>query len=515
MQKYSTIISCLKMLAQGDSTRSIRSALHIGSSTLQTIKTRFDKMDDLSIHDLEEMSPDKVIKMFYPGTKQRDSSKPLPDFGQVYEQLHKERSKQNLFYCWKEYKEQYPNGYEYTQYCTHFKEWLRKSGLDTDVRMAVERKPGEIVFIDWIGDTLSCLYDPDTGELKKAHFFITTVGVSSYTYVEAFTDEKLDHFLEGVVHALQFYGALPHLLKPDNLKTAVTRHTRDELLLNSAFRDLEHFYDVIVVPPPSRKPRGKASVEEGVSWMETHLLEKLKGRRFYSIFDLNAEIRVILDKLNDEIRQNEKKSRKELFDTYDKPHMRPLPGDIFRTCQYIIQTVPNNYHVKYDNHYYSVPYKLIGQQVILKISGFSVQICDSSNHLICTHKRLYNAFPRYATVKEHMPLKHQYYQEINTHNGDYYRRWAKVFGKPMYDFIDRLLRKYEFEEQAYNSCNGILHMAKDQPKSIVCKAAQECLDLQTITYSYFKRCLNELTKNKGNTQTMPRHQNIRGKENYK
>lgn len=438
MQTNSTIIYCLKMLEHGDSTRTIRNAFHIGSSTLQTIKSRFDKLEDMSIHDLEEMSPDMVTQMFYQGKKHRDPSKPLPDFSKVYDQLQKKSPGKSFFIAGRSIIKNILTGMS-----TPNTPCILKSGSSNmDLTLISEWRSKEnreaILFINWIGDTLDCLYNPATGELKKAHFFITTIGVSSYIYVEAFPDEKLNHFLEGVSNALQFYGALPRILKPDNLKIAVTRHTKDELLLNSAFRDLEHFYDVIVVLPPSRKPRGKASVEEGVSWMETHLLGRLKGRRFNTIFELNVAIRVILDELNDRLRQNEKKSRKELFKAFDKPHMRPLTGDIFKTCQYAVQTVPNNYHVQYENHYYSVPYRWIGQQVILKISGFSVQICDSSNHLICEYKHLYNAFPKYSTVKEHMPKNHQYYQEVNTHDGDDYRRWAKVFGKQMYKFIDRI-----------------------------------------------------------------------------
>ena len=63
---------------------------------------------------------------------------------------------------------------------------------------------------------------------------------------------------------------------PDNLKTAVTKHTKDDLVLQSTFSDLEDFYDTIVLPPPARKPKGKPTVENHVRYLETHLIEKLK-----------------------------------------------------------------------------------------------------------------------------------------------------------------------------------------------------------------------------------------------
>ena len=97
-------------------------------------------------------------------------------------------------------------------------------------------------------------------------------------FVEALQDEKLQSYITGTTHALEFYGGIPKHLVPDNLKAAITKHTREELILQSAFSNLEDFYDTIVLPPPARKPKGKATVENHVRYLETHLLEKLKEK---------------------------------------------------------------------------------------------------------------------------------------------------------------------------------------------------------------------------------------------
>ncbi len=142
--------------------------------------------------------------------------------------------------------------------------------------MVVERCPGEKLYIDWVGDHPALLLDPDSGELKDVHVFVTTLGLSSLIYAEIFLNEKLPSFVAGTVHALQYYGGIPKYLVPDNLKVAVKKHSRDELVLQTAYSDLEDFYDVIVLPPPPRKPKGKATVENSVRYLETHLLEKLR-----------------------------------------------------------------------------------------------------------------------------------------------------------------------------------------------------------------------------------------------
>ena len=106
----------------------------------------------------------------------------------------------------------------------------------------------------------------------RVHIFATTLGVSSMIYAEAFPNEKLPCFIEGCVHAVSFYGAVAKHFVPDNLKTAVTKHTKDDLVLQSTFSDLEDFYDTIVLPPPARKPKGKPTVENHVRYLETHLI---------------------------------------------------------------------------------------------------------------------------------------------------------------------------------------------------------------------------------------------------
>ena len=78
---------------------------------------------------------------------------------------------------------------------------------------------------------------------------------------------------------------------PDNLRTAVTKRTKDELILQSTFADLEDFYENIVLQPPARKPKGKPTVENLERYLEIHQVEKLKEKIYVSLEDLNAEIK--------------------------------------------------------------------------------------------------------------------------------------------------------------------------------------------------------------------------------
>ena len=517
MQNYTTIIGVLEMRENNFSYRDCRARYDIGQGTVKLIIDRFQQLG-LPLSDLKTMEPEKVEQSFYPPENIRRKDVPLPDYQRVYDRLFQKGSKQNLFYIWVEYKKEHTDGYQYTQFVHYFHEFIKKNYGSSKLSMAVERMPGEKVYIDWIGDKPYLLGDTQTGEAKAVHVFVTTVGVSNCIYAEVFEDEKIDSFIAGTVHALEYYQAVPKYLVPDNCKTAVTKHTKDELVINAAYQDLESFYDVVVLPPPARKPKGKPTVEKYVQYLETWLLEELKKNIYPSLETINRVVREIIETINAEVPKGWQFSRMETFKRYDQPQMKTLSDGSFTLCDYkCFAHIPNNYHLLYDGHYYSVLYTYYNSPAILKASPSEIRICDKNNRLICSHKRSYNPFPKYITDDTHMPPNHQYYHEINNRNGDYFRKRAFVFGPYMEKLIDAVLHSSRHEEQAYNSCNGILHCCDGISKGLCEEAAKTCVEFHTCQYSYFKRVLTDmLNKNSSpGSEKLPEHKNIRGKDFYK
>lgn len=517
MQDYNTIIGVIQLRQNQCSFSVIEARYHIGSGTVQRILNRF-AASGMTLDELRKMEPSAVEEMFYPPQNLQRKDIPLPDFQHYYDRIHEKGSKVNISYCWIEYRKEHPDGYGQSQFYEYFNRFVEKNYGPRNTKMAVERVPGEKMYIDWVGDKPELLTDPDTGEIRKVHIFATTLGVSSLIYAEAFMNEKLPQFIEGTVHAVQFYGGISKYFVPDNLKTAVTKHTRDELVLQAAFSDLEDFYDTIVLPPPPYKPRGKATVENHVKYLETHLVAKLRDKIYTSLDELNAEIRKIVAALNARWFQKRPFSRQDAFEKYDKPCMKPLPGGAFTVCEYkAVNRTPDNYHIEYDGHYYSVVYTHCGKPAILKATPSEIRICDQYNRLICKHKRSYEDFPLYITEDSHMRPEHLYYKEVNAKDGAYYRRWASVFGPSMSEFIDRMLKAPKHEEQAYNSCAGILHSAKELPHGIVEEAARQCIQMGSCRYRTFKQVLARIRAEGTHhpSGTLPQHENIRGKGFYK
>ena len=521
MQDYKTIMGVIQMRLLDCSYDTVQRRYNIGSGTVTLIMNRFQN-SGVSFDQLRCLEPVQVQELIYPPSNLQRKDIPEPDFQHYYDRIHAKDSKVNVSYCWLEYKKQNPDGYSSSQFYERYNQFVKKTYGAQDAKMAVERIPGERMYIDWVGDQPGLLTDPVTGDLLKVHIFTTTLGLGSLIYAEIFMDEKMPQFVEGTANAVKFYGGVAKYFVPDNLRAAIKKHTKDELILQSAFSDLEDFYGTIVLPPPPYKPRGKATVEAHVRFLETHLIEKLKEKDYTSLEELNAETRKIVAALNSRPVQGSKYTRQEAFEKYDKPCLKPLPGGDYTVCDYkAFLKVPDNYHLEYDGHYYSVLYTYRGQPAMIKATPKEIRICDQYNRLICSHARSYREFPRYITEDAHMKPEHRYYKEVNARDGSYYRRWASVYGPHMSEFIDRLLKSSKHEEQSYNSCNGLLHTVKDLPHGIVEETARTCIEMNNCWYSTFKKVLSNVKKAhqdgspEQGREVLPAHENIRGKDYYR
>lgn len=362
-------------------------------------------------------------------------------------------------YLWREYKDEHPDGLEYTQFCAHYHHWEKDKRIK--VIMVMNRVPGEKMYIDWFGDNLNCVKNKE-GEIIKAYFFISTLGVRNYPFVEAFPNMKSQCFLKGHVDALRYYGGVPKYLVPDNCKTAVISNNNYEFQLNCAYQELEEHYGVIIMPARIYHPRDKSTVENGVGWLETWLLEKLKEQVFDSFEELNIKIMEILSELSDREYQKKSGTRRSLFEQIDKPYLRPLPKDDYSVCEFKLYKVPDNYHISYDSHYYSVPYELCGQQVYVKAKWNSVIILDKNHKVVAEHKRVNSKHKLYSTCEEHMPPAHQYQRSFEGRDGTSYRNWARNVGKYAEIAIDHILLSKKYEQQAYRSCMGVLRLGMEQ-----------------------------------------------------
>jgi transposase len=277
----------------------------------------------------------------------------------------------NRWTLWGEYWAKRPSGYSYSRFCFHLQQYLDQQ----KATMHIEHQPGEHMYIDFTGKKLSVV-DPETGEIREAEVFVSLLGYSQLTYVEAIYTQTLGDFIRATENALRYFGGSPRVVVCDNLKSAVKRASRFEPAINDSFNDFANHYQMVVLPARPYKPKDKALVENAVKIIYNRIFAVLRDRVFYSLSELNAAIRSCLEEHDRLLFQGRDESRRSRYESVEKHTLTPLPINGFELKKYLEVTVQKNCHieVREDRHYYSVPHRYIGKKVRVVYTQSTVTI---------------------------------------------------------------------------------------------------------------------------------------------
>ena len=375
----------------------------------------------------------------------------MPD----YELVHRELAKSGvtLQLLWFEYCDKCRDSGEIPYQLTQFKKYYRDYVVKTKATMHINRKPGEIMEVDWAGQTAK-LIDTDTGEEIDAYVFVAALPYSGYAYVEAFLSQKQDAWIAAHVNAYGFFGGVTRILVPDNLKTGVVKNTKIETVLNKTYQELAEHYGTAIIPARIRAPKDKPTVEGAVGNISTFILAAIRNQRFFSLREMNAVIREKLHAFNHKPFQKKEGSRASVF-AEERTFLLPLPKNAFELASWKIATVQYNYHVSVDGQFYSVPYEYIKRKVDVRLTRNVVEIIFEGIR-VCSHVRLHGRQGQYSTQEAHMPPNHQQYTQWN---GDRFRKWAAKIGENTATIVETILTGYKVEQQGYRACMALLKMA--------------------------------------------------------
>ena len=319
----------------------------------------------------------------------------------------------------------------------------------------------------------------------------------------------------GPLPALEYYGGIPKIITPDNCTTAVKRAKYYEPVINSAYWEFALHYKVAIVPARVRKPRDKSLAEQSVGWLETWLLGKLRNQQFFSFAELNMAIAEYLIELSDRPYKKLEGTRRSVFEQTDKPMLRPLPEQRYEIADVITKKLGDNYHLEYNGFYYSAPYTLLGEQLIIRATDLSVEILKTSDHQrVAVHRRRYKG-NKYVSEPNHMPSNHRAIYERRQFDAARYRQWASDIGESTFNVIDTILTNGPIEEQGYKSCMAILQFSKKFGSYRLEAACRKARKLGACTYTTVKNILKNGTEESAvKAKPTPKHANIRGGSNY-
>ena len=270
----------------------------------------------------DDVTNEMIQELLFPGKYALACPYMQPDFPEIHKELAKKGV--TLTLLWEEYcvKVRAAGGipYMYTQFCEKYRRWARV----TKATMRITHKPGDAVQVDWAGDPLY-ITDSVTGEVEPAYIFVAVLPCSWYTYAEVCSDMKTENWLLCHIHAFNYFGGVPRLLIPDNCRTAVSKNTRYETVLNKSYQEMAEHYNVAVVPARVRKPDDKSAAEGSVRFVSTWITASLRDRKFFNIGEAKQAVAEKLEELNRRPFKKRPGCRLTAFEQEEKEFLKSLP----------------------------------------------------------------------------------------------------------------------------------------------------------------------------------------------
>lgn len=428
-----------------------------------------------------------------------------PDWAMVAREL--KRSGVTLQILWEEYSGTQPDCYSYSRFCQLFREFERR--LTPSMRQ--NHVAGDKAFVDYSGKKVP-IRDPLTGEIRHAEIFVGVLGASNLTYAEASWTQALPDWIGAHVRMFEFWGAVPRLLVPDNLKSGVHKASFYDPELNRSYGMMAEHYRVGVLPARPYRPKDKAKVEVGVRIAQYYILGRLRHRTFFSLAECNAAIAETLLQLNGRIMRHVGLSRQQMFDTIERPAMQNLPEQHYEYAEWKIARVGIDYHVEAAGFFYSVHHSLIRQQVDTRLTERTVEIFRRGER-VAAHVRRYHG-QRHATLPEHMPSAHRRYAEWNPER---FQRRARAFGPNTEALVLAIMHKRAHPEQGFRTCLGVLKLFDKLDAQQVEAFSAYALEIGALNYPSIASIVENRIERKPARDPSSKpilHANIRGPRYY-
>ena len=457
----------LRVIAQGLSQRNTALACGVSRNTVMDIDRRC-RIQQLTWAEAQNMGNEEIKTRLFPNDrKQRDQTFRLPDFSHIHAELAKPHV--TLMFLWEEYCQASQKAgdrhYQYTQFRKYYADYAIKD----KVTIRIEHKPGELMEVDWAGTKLQ-YQDPGTGLFVKASLFVAVLPSSQIIYAEVFEDETLSSWIDAHNHAFRYFGGIPRAITPDNLKTGVTGSDWFSPVIQRTYQEMATYYGTVILPARPLRPKDKPSVENSVKIASGRIIAALRNRQFLSFEELHEACLGELEKLNKREMKGKDRNRWDLFRSEEKDHLLPLCTTPYELAGWSPAKVQVNSHIRFDKHFYSVPYEFVQKMVDVRATRRTVEVFYHQER-IASHARLWGK-DAYATVKEHLPPDKQFFQDWDA---DRFLKWARQCGPETARVVSSILQSAAIVQHTYKACLGVMSLARNHSASRLERACRLAL----------------------------------------
>lgn len=503
----------LRMKLKGHSHREITASVGISDGSVSDYLARAREAG-LTWAEAETMTDTEVEARLFKAVGRNEPRPRAPiDFEWVGREMR--RTAVTLQLLWVEYRDAaLARGdgllpYQYSQFCDHYRLWRKTLPLV----MRQEHRAGDKLFVDYSGKKLH-VTDASSGERSEVELFVAVLGASNYTYAEATRTQTVPDWLGSHVRSFEYFNCAPKVLVPDQLRSAVARAARHDPDIQTAYAELAKHYDAVVIPARPRKPRDKAKVEVGVQIVQRWIVARLRNRSFFSLEELNVAIAELLEELNDRPFKKLEGCRRSAFEAIDRPAMTPLPPNRFTPADWKKAKANIDYHVQYDDRFYSVPNPLVGREVEIRATATTIEILHDTRR-VASHVRSHGRKGTVVTDPAHRPKSHRDY-------GDWPPSrligWAAGIGPNTASVVEEILAQRPHPEQGYRSCQALFRDAKTYGHARMEAACKRALAIGSASRKsvemILKRGLDRVPVEANAPPTPTSHENVRGSSYY-
>lgn len=501
-----------QILVMGFTNTAIALALCVAPNTVRRYRSlvtalnfqtcQLEQLDDKQLHDLFN----KRLK-YHP-------DKRMPDWTAVYEAVANKG--EMITDQWEMYSSEDPDSaYSYPQFTHHYRTWRKLHS----VTMRFDHLAGESAFVDFAGKKKHkkpFWIEHATGKKHEVEMFVSCLGASDNMFACATASQKERDWIEANVRMLEFYGGVPKRIVCDNLKAAVIRPGRFPVL-NQAYLDFADHYGTTIAPARSKHPKDKAKVENAVKLIQRWLIPYLLRMTFFSIDEMNAAILELLKKINDRPFRAFPGTRRSRFETLEKPALRPLPAQRHEFAEWTApQKVGSDYRIRVKDHFYSVPFMLIGESVRARVSTRTVEIIHNGRR-IASHVRD-DTVGEFSRIPEHMPQKHRFYAQATPEN---LLAWAQTVGPHTFALCEQVYGHHHHPQPATNFCLALQRFVEDGIDTDTLEAAAlYAMERRIYSMDRFRSIVRRqakglLTPRQSLHTPLPPHENVRGETYYR
>ena len=356
-----------------------------------------------------------------------------------------------------------------------------------------EFDPGETIEVDYSGKKAEWV-DISTGEVHVSEVFVSTLGFSQRVFSCTSRSQNCEEFLRCHNKMFRFFGGAARVLVPDNLKSGVVQPDLYDPKINPNYEQLSRHYNTVVVPARSYCPRDKSLVEGSVKLVMRAFQFWYRKHTFTSPQEIDEALLLICEKINSRVHTRFKETRNERF-LRERDHLKTLPKAPYEHATLKDLKVYCDSHIKLEDNYYSVPHRLRGRTIRVRLTSEQVEILFNLDR-VALHIRYHGKKGKYITEPSHLPENSKAYLETTPQS---ILSQAKFIHLELENFIKDLFEKKGTYENIRRS-QGLISASRKEVERIgdekahanILTALQKMRELHQYRSYDFKKTLKDI-----------------------